>query len=270
MISPDKKKQTVAVCSATGGQGRTSVTVNLAAFLAARQTKVTILDADLQFGDLAMALDIDAPVTLADIAEQSDSTNSISYLNRHPSGLDLIAAPKRPEQADMVNNDLLNGVMDELQTVSEVLFVETQAGLTDHTLQAVEKADRILVVTTPGMISLKNARLMIETLDALGMKDKVRLVVNQSTAPSAVKAGNIAELTKVSEIFHLPYDLKNTAQALDTGMPIVISNPKLEYAKAIERMAKKLFVVERSTEKKVQVRGLFRIKKSKRTRGKQR
>ncbi|MBP1948064.1 AAA family ATPase [Virgibacillus litoralis] len=267
-IDTAKKRQIVAVCSATGGQGRTTVTVNLAAFLAARGSNVSIIDGDLQFGDLAMALDLDPILTIKEIAERDDSENSVNYYSTHSSGIELLAAPKRPEHADVIDSEQISAVIDAVHATSEILFVETQTGLTDHTLQVVEKADQILVTATPGMASLKNARLMIETFEALGLKDRVRLVINQSTASSVVKKSDIPELVKLSEVFYLPYDSKHVSHSLDIGVPIVQSQPKLEFSKGIERLAKKLFAVERSASKKLPFRGLFRIKKSKRLRGK--
>ncbi|MGP4105692.1 AAA family ATPase [Virgibacillus sp. L01] len=267
-IDTTKKRQVVAVCSATGGQGRTIITANLAAFLSARGSNVSVIDGDLQFGDLAMALDLDPILTIKEIAERDDSENSVNYYSTHSSGIDLIAAPKRPEYADMIDNEQISAVIDALHAVSEILFVETQTGLTDQTLQVVEKADQILVTATPGMASLKNARLMIETLDALGLKDRVRLIVNQSTAPSVMKRESIPELAKIADVFYLPYDLKHVSHSLDIGVPIVQSQPKLEFSKGIERLAKKLFTVERSVSKKLPIRGLIRIRKSKRLRGK--
>ncbi|MFB4167740.1 CpaE family protein [Virgibacillus sp. JSM 102003] len=267
-IDTTKKRQVVAVCSATGGQGRTIITANLAAFLSVRGSNVSVIDGDLQFGDLAMALDLDPILTIKEVAERDDIENSVNYYSTHSSGIDLVAAPKRPEYADMIESEQISAVIEALQATSEILFVETQAGLTDHTLQVVEKSDQILVIATPGMASLKNARLMIETLDALGLKDRVRLIVNESTAPSVIKRGDIPELVKIDEVFYLPYDLKHVSHSLDIGVPIFLNQPKLEFSRGIERLAKKLFAVERSASKKLPIRGLFRIRKSKRLRGK--
>lgn len=239
-----KQGKMLAICSAAGGVGRTVITVNLAALLAKRNVEVSILDADLQFGDLALALNLEAVSTIKEAVERKDFQRIRAYCLPHELGIQLLAAPKRPEHADLITPEDLGLGIDALLAETELLLVETQPGLNDHNLMVMEKADHILLVTTPGMASLKNTRLMIETLDALGFKDKAALVVNQSAASSAVKAEDIPQLIKMERVFYLPSDAKQVAYSLDVGIPLVTSHPKLAFSKEMNKMASQLFPKE--------------------------
>src|SRR5690606_9631002 len=127
-----------------------------------------------------------------------------------------------------------------------------------------EIADLILIITTPDMTSLKNTRLMVETLDALDCKGKSRLIVNKATMPSVVKINEIPNLTQIEILSELPLEQKELSHSLDIGVPIVRSHPKLEYSLAIEAMAKRLFVIDlaRSVSKGRPKKKLFRKAKS--------
>ncbi|CAM3582610.1 septum site-determining protein MinD [Aeromicrobium ponti] len=242
-----KRGKMIVICSASGGTGRTAVTVNLAAMLAKRKMKVDILDADWQFGDIAMALNLEPAVTIKEIAEKQDSKNARNYTSIHSTGIGVLAAPDRPEYADMITSDVLEATVSALLSEAQVLLAETEGGLTDRNLQLMEMADIILLITTPGIGSLKNTKLMIETLEALELKDKVKLVVNQKDRSYAIKASMIPKLVGVEPFFFLPSEKTQLANSLDLGEPIVLSHPKLRFSKGIEGLAERLYPQEKQS-----------------------
>lgn len=243
-INDNSQGKLIVICSASGGTGRTTVTVNLAAMLAKRKIKADILDADWQFGDIAMALNLEPAVTIREIAEKQDSRNARKYSTLHSTGIRVLASPNRPEYADMISSDVLEATVKELISETQVLLAEAEAGLTDRNLQLMEMADRILLITTPSIGSLKNTKLMAETLEALELRDKVKLVVNQKARSYAIKDSMIPKLVGVEPFIFLPLEKKQLANSLDLGEPIVLSHPKLGFSKGIERLAEMLFPEE--------------------------
>ncbi|GGF28733.1 septum site-determining protein MinD [Halobacillus andaensis] len=242
--------EVIAVCGAVGGAGRTSVTVNLAASLAKKKRRIRIVDGDLQFGDTALALDLQPSLTVKDIAEREDEKNVHDYWTVHESGIELLAAPHRPEHADLMTADRFGSLIESLQISSDILVVDAETGLTERSLQVMEKADRILLVTTPRMAALKHTRLMAETLQVLDLKHKVDLIVNQFTADSVMKAKEMTELTGVENVHFLPYDYKRMPKSLDVGIPLVESNPKLSFSIEIGKLAEELFPNLQNTREK--------------------
>ncbi|RLL47034.1 MinD/ParA family protein [Oceanobacillus piezotolerans] len=227
---------TIVIASAVGGVGRTTITANLAALLAKQNIKVSVIDADLQFGDISLAFDLHPDRTITDAAERKDTENIPFYLMKHDSGVNVLPAPSRPEYAELITSDFLLKVIENLKEDTDVLLIEAQAGLHDLTIQLMEKADIILTVSTPLMSALKNTKMMIETLQLLGLKEKVKLVINQFTSKTMIHPKEIRKLIGVNEATFLPKEDKEIDHSLDTGIPVVTGHPKLAFTKELEKM----------------------------------
>lgn len=233
----------IAVCSAKGGVGRTVIAANIAVALCKKTMRVALLDGDLQFGDMSMAFDIKAPFTIKDVAEDDENldTHSLSnYLISHESGVRLLAAPERPEFADLIHEGLLKNVIDLLLVEHDYLVVDTPVGLQEQGVGLLEKADHILLLTNLEMATLKNTKLMLETLNVLGLRDKVQLVINRSTMDSVIKATDIPTILKDDAPFYLPNDFQVVAQSLNMGIPFVMSHAKNDVSKAVFKLAERL------------------------------
>ncbi|WP_067728946.1 AAA family ATPase [Oceanobacillus damuensis] len=240
----------ILVCSAVGGVGRTTITVNLAALLAKENLNVRVLDADLQFGDIAMAFDLHPTRTLKDAAERKDIENILFYTMNHESGVNVLPAPDRPEYAELITTDFLISISEKLQEETQFLLIETQAGLNDLNIQLMETADLILVVSTPGMAALKNSKLMIETLELLGLKDKTHILINKFTAQTMISQKEIPELTSMEKAIYLPFTDKQIDHSLDVGQPFVTTHPKAAFSKELKKAASQFLNLNKKTKPK--------------------
>lgn len=233
--------KTIAVCSATGGTGRTTITVNLASTLAARSNKVTVIDGDLQFGDLSLAMDIEPAFTMKEAVNTQGRRNLTDLCHKHESGVRVLSAPSRPEEADLITEEHLEWIIASLKEANEYLLVDTAAGLNDRSLPFIENADDIIVVTTGGMAALKNAKLMIGILEELELNSKVSVVVNRSTAEGSLMKEDLSSLLQAKRVFYLPEDRKHVSHSQNTGEVLCLHYPRLEISKAIMSMAEELF-----------------------------
>lgn len=240
----------IVICSAAGGTGKTTLTVNLASAIAKEGRHVTIVDGDLQFGDATIALDLNPAYTIKEAAERNDSENIHFYLSEHSAGIRLLSAPSRPEHADFIPSAKFQSIIDALRTQSDIVLVDTATGLTDQNIELMEKADAILIAASPGMHVLKNTKRMIETLSALDMKEKLNLTINKFTAPSAVPSNKIQELTGMEDAYFLPDDPKRVNESLDLGKPLVHTNSKLDFSKAVTAIRDSLLGSNQTEEKK--------------------
>ncbi|MFC3041552.1 CpaE family protein [Virgibacillus xinjiangensis] len=227
----------IVVVSASGGVGKTAVMVNLAAQLAQRNNSVTVVDADLSFGDTALALDLQPDDTIKEAAERKDIDNIQAYLMKHTSSVKLLPAPLRPEHAELISPDFLEAALNKISHGSDITLVDTQTGLTELNLRLLEAADQILVIGTPQMAVLKNTKLLLETLDLLGMKEKALLVINKFISPTAIRAEEISDLLGVETPVYLPRDDKQMDHSLDQGQPLVLNSPKLAFSAEASKLA---------------------------------
>ncbi|TVT27358.1 AAA family ATPase [Salinicoccus cyprini] len=233
----------ILVTSAVGGAGKTVVATNLGMALQTEGRRTILVDGDLQFGDMALALDLDPGISIKEAVERNDFLNIHAFCTRHPSGIRLLPAPPRPEFADLVDAEDLAAAIENLKSQAEVIIVETHHGLTEQNMVLMDLADRILVVTTPGMAALKNTRLMVETLAALGHEEKTKLIVNKHSVPTLMETKKVHDLLKIDRenVFFLPYALKDISYSLDRGVPVISGSPKHRFSKKLKKVAAQIF-----------------------------
>lgn len=235
-----KQGQIIAVSGAKGGIGKTLLSVNLAVALNKKNMDVCIVDGDLQFGDVSLAMDIQPSFTIKDIVEEIGRGQEISvsgYLSSHISGVKVLASPEKPEYADLITNELLVNILDQLRSQYDYVVIDTCLGFQDETAEIMEIADQILIVTTLEMTSLKNTKLMLETMEQLGMREKAKLAINRYNMESLLKAEEAAEMLGNKNAYYIPNNFKLASQSINIGVPLTVEHSKSDIAKAVFKMA---------------------------------
>jgi pilus assembly protein CpaE len=238
-----KRGEMIVICGAKGGIGKTALAVNLAVALTKKNIQISVMDGDFQFGDVALALDLHTTFTIKDVVAEIDSMDRFAlagFLIHHNSGVKVLAAPERPEFADMIKANIIDRVCDLLLSQHDYLIVDTGAGLPESTLQFIEKADQIFVVTTLEMTAIKNTKLMLDTLEVLGHRSKTQLVINRATMDSVIKASDVPDILGFETSIYIPNEFHLVAQSLNIGIPFVSNQAKSDLAKAVFKMAEQL------------------------------
>lgn len=234
----------IAVASAKGGIGRTVTAVNLAVALSKNnRLKISVLDGDFQFGDVGLAMDLHPSFTMKDVVESlegMDRHSIQSYLIHHSSGVRVLAAPERPEHAELVTPAVIEKVCGLLLQQHDYVIADTGVGLHEQSLALIEKADQVFVLTTLEMTAIKNTRQMLETLELLGLRHKAHVVVNRSTMESVIKPSDVADILGAEQPIYVPNDFQTVAQSINIGVPFVLNHAKTDVAKSIFRMAEQL------------------------------
>lgn len=233
--------QILVVMSAKGGSGKTVVATNLAILLTRFEgKKVALVDADLQFGDVCLVLQLEPRFTLVNAAHELhhlDSQLLESLLTDHPSGLKVMAAPLEPAFADDISTESLITVVTLLRETYDYVIVDTASMLDELLLSLLEKADVILQVVDMDLPSVKNAKLALETLRLLKFPtSKVKLILNRSNAKARLDDKEIEGALKMSISAAIPSD-GAVAASMNEGRPVVESAPKSRVAKGFESVA---------------------------------
>jgi pilus assembly protein CpaE len=236
-----EKGRIVTVWSAKGGSGTTVVATNLALLLNRIQDKkVVLVDADLQFGDVCLVLQLEPKFTMVNAAHELhhlDAELLESLLTEHPSGLKVLAAPLEPAFADDITTAGLMHMIEILQENYDYILVDTASMLDELILSLVEKSDQVLMVVDMDLPSVKNAKLALDTLRLLKFSTgAVSLVMNRSNSRSKLDNKEIEAALKISIDAAVPSDAL-VAASVNEGRPVVESEPKSKVAKGLESVA---------------------------------
>lgn len=235
----------LAFYGAKGGVGSTTVAINSAIALhTEHDRKVVLVDAVLQFGDHRVFLDLDVDrksISDAIAAPTVDADLLKSVVVTHDSGIDLLLAPARPEEADMVNTERLGNVLRILREMYDYVIVDVDRPLNDLTLSVLDLADELIVVMTADLASLKNVRLVMETLHRIGFgTDRLRLVLNRSNAFTGVSIEAAEGALKRRFDQRITNEYRYAIAAENTGQPVSFSKPDSPLARQIAELARSI------------------------------
>jgi pilus assembly protein CpaE len=230
----------IAVLGPKGGTGKTVTTANLAIALARRGRRTALVDLDLHFGDVALSLDLNPQLTSFDLAVSGGSIDAEKlddFMLRHPSGLRVLAAPVKPDQAAAISPGLMLDIYALLRREYDFVIVDTPPAFTPEVIATVDNATAVCMVVMLDALSLKNTRLGLETLDLMGFSDdKVRVVLNRAGTSVGITEADAIEILGRGLDILVPSD-RNVSRSLGEGIPLVVSQPKSEVAKAYEALA---------------------------------
>jgi pilus assembly protein CpaE len=238
--------------SPKGGAGKTVLACNLAATIARQQQRKTLLlDLDLQFGDAAIMMGIEPEKTIYDLVmarRELDSDALAGYVTAHSSGVHVLPAPLRPEDAELVTEERLGHLFAVAKESYDVIVVDTPPFFHGPVLSTLDRTDQLVLVASLDVPSVKNVKLTMQTLDLLHYpKERRHLLLNRSGSKVGLKPQEIERALELKVEFEVPVE-REVAVSVNRGVPIVISNPRSGVGKALQEVADKL-VPQRTTGK---------------------
>ncbi len=228
--------KTLCITSAKGGVGKTITTLNLAGAYCKLEKKVLIIDLDLASGCIALALNKNNDKSIYDLAMDINSNqyNSLNdYVVKYNDCIDFLASPKDPRQANKINANLIDFILDRAILAYDMVLIDTNHNIDEINLTIMEKVDNILFMVTNDPFDLKNLKSMLSIFQNLG-KNNYKVLLNNSINP-------------FKNYFSL-YDLKNI---LKTNIDYTLS-AKFYFSDIEEYiMNGKIILLENKIDKKV-------------------
>ena len=227
--------RTVVVLGPKGGTGKTLTACNLGVLLANAGHRTVLVDIDLQFGDVGLALGLRPDRTIYDLAASGgtmDAAKVSDYLTRHDSGLEVLIGPARPDQAATVTVQMLLDLYAILTTEFDFVIVDTPPGFTPEVIASIDLSTDLCMVGTLDTLSLKNTRLGLETLSLMGYPEQqVSLVLNRAQTKVGITEEDVEAIVGRTPDVFIPSD-RNIPRSVNEGSPISVSEPKSDAAKA--------------------------------------
>jgi pilus assembly protein CpaE len=230
----------IAVLGPKGGTGKTLVATNLAVALAQRDANVVLVDLDLQFGDIGLALGLSPERTMYDLMKAGppyDHDKLDRHLIRHSSGVKVLIAPTRPDQASAVSIEYLREIYASLRTMSDAVIVDTPPGFTPEVIATIDVSNEVSMVGMLDSLSLKNTKLGVETLDLMGYDaERISLVLNRADSRVGITPEDVSTIVGRTPDIFVPSD-REIPRSINEGTPIVAVKPHSAAAKAFRDLA---------------------------------
>ena len=241
-----RRGQILTVFSPKGGTGKTVTATNLASSFAKHEKKRTLLiDLDLQFGDAAIMLGVEPEKTIYDLVVapgELDTEKLAGYTTRHSSGLDVLPAPLRPEDAELVTEVKITRLLEVARESFDVIVVDTSPFFHGPMLATLDRTDELIVLCGLDVPTLKNVKLSLHTLDLLSFPaNKIRYVLNRANSKVGMKKTEVEQALGVKIDFEVPSD-RAVPLAVNRGLPTVLADGGSDFSRAVREMSKGLLL----------------------------
>jgi len=201
---------------------------------------VVIMDADLQFGDVCISLQVEPQHTIVDAArdiEKLDEALLDSLLATHTSGMRVLSAPLEPSLADEISTQVVVKTLGMLKRMFDYVVIDTAPFLDEPVLSILERSDVVLLVVDMDLPAVKNAKLALDTLKLIKFPfEKIQLILNRVNSKARLDINEL-ERSLGLEVQAAVSSDKLVPRSVNEGDPIVSLYPRSRPAKDLRAVA---------------------------------
>jgi pilus assembly protein CpaE len=235
----------ITIFSNKGGLGTTLISANVAVFLAQSMKKsCAIVDLDLQFGDVAMFLNVQPNYTIADVTrsyEKLDQTALKAHLTKHSSGVYVMSEPHQAEEAETITAEQVGQVLRLMRSMFEFVVVDTSHAFDERSVEALDLSDYIFLISALELPAIRNSKRCIEIFQRLGYgQDKVKLVLNRFIVTKSSATEKFERSFEYPIFWRIPNDYASVSNSINTGVPLLESAPQSPVTLNIRELAASL------------------------------
>jgi pilus assembly protein CpaE len=241
--------QIIAVFSAKGGTGKTTIALNLASHLRRNGANVVLVDGVMQFSSLRSYVPVPTDArSIVDLPAGAGMGPAIGdALFEGPAGLTMLLAPPRPEQAELVASADIGNAVANLARKFEIVIVDTPSRLTEDVLAVLDAATLILIVLSYDPAAINNTRAALDTFEMLGYPGKKRfaLVMNRADVTGGIQRATVEKVLNLPVAIEVPNDPKGVPESAARQNPIVLAHANSPVSQAIAQLAAALLATKR-------------------------
>jgi pilus assembly protein CpaE len=230
----------ITVLGPKGGTGKTLTACNLAVALAQQGMRPILVDLDLQFGDIGLALGLKPEHTIYDLATSAGSLDGDkvdSFVSLHESGAAAMLAPIRPDHAAAIKVEFLHELFGILRGRYDFVIADTPPAFSPEVIAAVDTSSHLCVVGMLDALSLKDTKIGLETLAQMGRDQAATtLVLNRADSNVGISDDDVTRLLGRRPDVEIPSDVA-IPRAVTHGRPIVVAEPRSGAARAFVGLA---------------------------------
>lgn len=245
---PVHNTRVITVTSGKGGVGKTNFTINLAIALIKLGKRVVIIDADLGLANIDVVLGITPQYDLNHVFSGKKTVREV--ITQGPEGIKFIAGGTVVKEIfalkDWQIEKFINSISD-LEEFTDIILIDTGAGISQNVLSFVLAANEVIVVTTPEPTAVADAYGIIKVTSLQNNSAQIKLVVNRAenvyeAEQTAKKLWIVAERFLNIDVKYLGYIFNDpcVSQAVKKQQPFLVTYPNCEATKCIYQLAKLL------------------------------
>lgn len=239
------KSKIITVFSTKGGVGKTTIASNLAVSIARSSKKrVALVDLDLQFGDVAVMLNVSVKNTISDLIKevnQMDSDSISDYMVTHFSGVRVLPAPIKPEYAEYITSAHVEKILQVLKESYHYIIIDTSASFHETVLTSLDMSDRIFFISTLDLPTIKNVKSGMDVMESLHYpQDKISIILNKASEQFGIKYKDFENTIKHPIWSYIPEDSQTVVSSANKGFPFVMTRTETKVAKAIIGIASQI------------------------------
>ena len=231
----------ITVVSPKGGSGKTALSTNLGMALAEEHpNQIALVDLDLQFGDLECAFGVTPEETLLGAASANGSLDAMAlkaFLTPHPDGCYILCAPASPAEGEMVPAAQIGRILTLLAQEFPYVLVDTSAGLSEHTLAALEVSTDVIFLCAMDVSSVRSLEKEMHALEQLGLtRHRRHFVVNRADARVGMDTSDVEAAVGLPIDVAIPSS-RSVPLSMNQGVPLLASDSRSPVARQFRELA---------------------------------
>lgn len=232
----------VLVYGAKGTPGSSIISASIASALSQEASKVALMDADLQFGDISILLNINWQFSVLSLTDQlfglePEEFSKVIY-NHNPSNLHVMVSPNRVEAYDLIRGDQFLRVLEFMRNLYSFTVVDLPTVVNDVSLSAMDTADIIVLLASQDLAVLKNTLLFLNVCDQLKIdRSKIIFALNQYDKKIPLEKDRIAIQLKQPVDVLIPPDPALISRSVTRGIPFYIADREAFISHSISQLA---------------------------------
>jgi pilus assembly protein CpaE len=246
----------VMIYSPKGGAGVTTVATNLAVCLNTPNSHVVLVDGSLQFGDVTVFLNEQPRLSIADLAPRADELDpdiiNDVLINHSQTGLRILAAVPKPEQADKITGQQFVKIIRFLRRLYHFIIIDTSSYLNEPVISAMDEADLIVLLTTQDIPAIRDTKIYLNLVESFNIsKEKILFVLNKSDKRIPITPEKVSESLKHDVKLEIVFDDRTVINSVNRGLPFVLDPKPQPIVRNIIQLAdtiKSILLSEKPTE----------------------